>query len=80
MRREIDAPDTEWLSLPQLAKWLGIGQSTVRALVSAKEIPPPVKLGHKTHVWHWQDAVAISISLTWRQRIAEAHERENEPQ
>lgn len=80
MRREIDAPRKEWLPRKELALWLGVGVPALNAMIRTGEVPPPVKVGHKTYLWHWRDAVAISIMLTWRQRVAEAHEKNNGPQ
>lgn len=72
MQRTIDAPDKEWLTLPEMAKWLGIGAKTVRRMLSDGEIPPGVPMGRGRAMWSWRDAVAISIQLGWKARVKPA--------
>lgn len=76
MERMIDGPEHEWVTLGELSSWLGVGTRALKAMIANGEIPPPIKMTSKTHRWHWRDAIGISIAMSWRQRIAAAHEAE----
>jgi hypothetical protein len=66
MQRIIDAPDVEWLTSVEAARWLNIPQATFLTLVREKVIPAGVKLSAKVVVWSWQAIVAASWMLRHR--------------
>ena len=60
MERTIRAPDQEWLTDREAAKWLNLSRTMFNALVEAGEIPPAMELGPRCTRWHWMDVVAYA--------------------
>jgi predicted DNA-binding transcriptional regulator AlpA len=58
MQRTINAPDTEWLSAEECARWLGISPGVFRGLVLRGEFPRPVKVARRVVKWPWMDVVS----------------------
>ena len=79
MRRTIDAPDKEWMDLRGLSRWLGVGTKAILAMIESGKICDGVRVGHKTKLWHWRDAVGISIMLSWEGRKVGDESQENPP-
>jgi hypothetical protein len=63
MRREIEAPDKEWLNAKEAASWLNIGDRAFRLLLIDGAIPAGRRLAKNEEYWSWRVVVAISIML-----------------
>jgi hypothetical protein len=60
VERRIDGPDSDWLSEPKAAAYLGLSLDTFRALVKSGVIPPARRWTKKTPRWPWKALVAVS--------------------
>ena len=60
MHRTIHGPDREHLTASECARWLGLSETTFKALVRSGEFPPAVSFGRRTKRWPWMDAVAYA--------------------
>ena len=58
MQWTVHGPDSEYLELPEAARYLGVSARTFRRLVAAGHLPKPVRAGRANGRWHWLDLVA----------------------
>jgi prophage regulatory protein len=58
-----DLPDTGFLRLPQVLRFVPVGKSTWWAGVATGRFPKPIKLGAKTTVWKAEDIRALLDAL-----------------
>ncbi|KFZ80822.1 hypothetical protein ED92_10845 [Amycolatopsis sp. MJM2582] len=54
-------PDTDLLSINQVADVLGVSASRVRQLAADRQLPEPVDLGARVGAWYWTDIAAIKL-------------------
>ncbi len=63
MQRTIEAPEKEWLTAREAAKWLGISVSTFLRMVEAGTIPEGRLFYRNTRRWKWDTVWWISHGL-----------------
>ena len=63
MRRYIDAPEKEFLTVEEAADWLGVPHVTFRGWLDGGLIPPPRRLNVKVRRYPWAVVVAIGVLL-----------------
>ena len=63
VQRQIEAPEWEWGTAAQAAKWLNIDQHVWDGLVAAGKVPPPAHWSKKAEYWHWLTVCGISALL-----------------
>jgi hypothetical protein len=55
--RTVRGPAKEWLDLQEVAAYLCVGETTIRAMLRAGDFPPPARRGPHTHggknLWYW---------------------------
>ncbi len=57
-------PDTGYLRLPQVLRFIPIGRSTWWAGVKSGRFPPAIKLSKKTTVWKAEDIRVLIAEFT----------------
>lgn len=66
-RREIDAPEQDWLSEARAARYLHVSLDLFRALAKAGFIPVERRLNRQTKLYHWKGLVIAS----WRMELGD---------
>jgi predicted DNA-binding transcriptional regulator AlpA len=56
-KREVPAPNPDWLEKHEVQKALGVGEAVLDALILAGEFPAGVPWGKKEKRWEWSDVV-----------------------
>ena len=60
-------PQTGFMRLPEVLKFIPVGKSTWWAKVKKGEFPKPVKLGERTTAWRAEDIKALIQKFTENQ-------------
>ena len=64
MQNKNTLPQTGFLRLPEVLKYIPVGKSTWWAKVKTGEFPKPVKLGSRTTAWRAEDIQALIEKLS----------------
>jgi predicted DNA-binding transcriptional regulator AlpA len=72
--RTIRGPAADFLTADEFGRLFGLGADTIRRLVDEGEIPPPIRLSAKTHLFPWESVVLFSLRLKVAQVTPEGEE------
>jgi predicted DNA-binding transcriptional regulator AlpA len=64
MHNQNTLPETGFMRLPEVLKFIPVGKSTWWAKVKSGEYPKPYKLGKNTSAWRVEDIRALINSFT----------------
>jgi prophage regulatory protein len=70
--RDLPLLRPEFMRLPQVLKWSGLGRSTIYRMVATGDFPPPVRIGLRAVAWRLNDLECWGASRDGQRQLAAA--------